>query len=364
MTPRYEERLEEDLAQIRTAVGAVAESVEHALKESVYALLAGDHERAYAVVLGDHPINRAVRDIDRRCHAFVARHLPSAGHLRFISSTLRLTIEIERVGDYAVSIARESVQLSEPPTSTIARDIELMAEQTERVLHHAIRSFLEGNVERARATKENAYQVEHTYVNVFHDLLAEGEKRSRPLKDLFALLVVYNRLGRVADQAKNICEGAIFAATGETKQPKVYTVLFADAGNDCASQIAEAIAIKAFPGSGRYESAGWEPVAKLDPGLLGFLERKGHAVSKAIPSSLATTVHELNDYHVVVSINGDIRQHIPEVPFATIFLRWDVPACPEAIKDDAADQQLDDIYRLLAGLIEDLMVTLRGEDAD
>lgn len=360
----YEERLQKDLARIRDAVAEVSAEVQRALKESVYAVLAGDVDRAYAVVLGDMSINRRVRAIDRRCHAFVARHLPSAGHLRLISSTLRLDVELERVGDYAVSIAREAVQLSAPPTSAFARDLELMAEQTEQVFSAAIRSFLDGNAELARATKDSAYQVERTYESVFNDLLEEGEKSGRPLKDLFALLVIYNRLGRVADQSKNICEDTIFATTGETKQPKVYRILFVDARNDCASQIAEAIGRKAFPNSGEYDSAGWDPAAGLDPALLGFMERKGHSLTAAVASSLATTtVHELNDYHVIVGLGGDAREHIDQTPFHTIVLRWDVGQCPEEF-DAAADAQLDEIYKNLAGRIEDLMIALRGDSAD
>ena len=360
----YEERLEEDLTRIRSETARIARRVQEAMKESVHALLAGDADRAYAVMLGDHPINRAVRRNDRRCHAFVARHLPSAGHLRFVSATLRLNVELERIGDYAVAIAREGVQLSEPPTSTIARDIELIAERAHRILGEALRAFLEGNAELARATKRSAYDVEQIYTNVFNDLLEEGEQRTRPLKDLFALLVVYNRIDRVADQAKNICEDTLFAVAGETKQPKVYKVLFVDAHNDCAGQIAEAIANKAFPESGTYDSAGWDPADKLAPELLGFMERKGHTLERSVASSMSTTVHEINDYHVVVSLNGDVRERLSELPYSTVFLRWKIDPCPEDLKAPDAEDKLDEIYRQLAGHIEDLMTTLRGEDAE
>ena len=71
----------------------------------MHALLTRDRELAAEVILGDLPINREVRAIDALCHAFVARHLPSAGHLRFVSSVLRLNVELERIGDYAVTIA-------------------------------------------------------------------------------------------------------------------------------------------------------------------------------------------------------------------------------------------------------------------
>jgi phosphate transport system protein len=360
----YEERLEEDLARIRAESARIAQAVQHALTESVHALLSGDADRAYSVILNDHPINRRVRASDRLCHSFVARHLPSAGHLRFISATLRLNVELERIGDYAVAIARESVQLSEAPTSAIARDIELIAERTHRVLGEAVRSFLEGNAELAKATKAAAYDVESIYENVFNDLIDEGNRKTRPLQDLFALLVIYNRIGRVADQAKNICEDTVFAVTGETKRPKVYRILFVDDNNTCASQIAEAIGRKAFPVSGRYDSAGWNPVGAISPALLGFMERKGHSLEEAVVSSLATTVHELNDYHVIVGLNGDVRQNIDEVPFATIFLTWTIDECPQDMASPEAEARLDTIYRQLAGHIEDLMVTLRGEDAD
>jgi len=360
----YEERLEKDLGRIRSATADIGESVQQALKESVHALLAGDTERAYAVVLGDLPINRAVRANDRRCHAFVARHLPSAGHLRFVSATLRLDVELERIGDYAVAIARETVQLSEAPTAAIARDIELIAERTHDILGEALRSFLDSDAELARATKQNAYDIAQIHEGVFDDLLAEGERRTRPMKDLLALLMAVNRIGRVADQAKNICEDTLFAVAGETKQPKVYKVLFVDAHNDCGSQIAEAIGKKAFPRSGDYDSAAWDPADTISPMLRGFMERKGHALESAVASSLATTRHQLKDYHVVVSINGDVRRHIDTLPFATIFLSWDVGDCPVDLDAADAEQRFAGVYRELAGRIEDLMVTLRGEDAE
>ena len=120
----YEERLEQDLARLREGVAAVGEKVQKALDNAVRALLERDHELAYSTVLGDMPINRDVRGIDRRCHVFVARHLPSSGHLRFVSSVMRLNVALERIGDYAVAISREAVQLTDAPPSTVARDID------------------------------------------------------------------------------------------------------------------------------------------------------------------------------------------------------------------------------------------------
>ena len=360
----YEERLQKDLSGLDERVAAVAETVEQALKNAVYALLADDHKRAYSVVLGDLAVNRAIRDIDRRCHAFVARHLPSAGHLRRVSAVLRLDVELERIGDYAVSIARETVQLSEPLPAAVGRDIDLLADQTRNVLHDAVRSFLGGDAELARATKSVAYEVERTCRNMLGNLLDDGERGGRSVRDLFALLIVLNRLGRIVDQSKNICEDALFAATGETKQPKVYKILFVDERNDCASQIAAAIGRKAFPNSGEYDSAGWNPAESNHPALLGFMERKGHSLDRTVGSSLVSTAHELDDYHVIVSLDGDVRDHIEPTPFHTIFLDWSVASSPVGLDNGDADRALDVIYKQVAAEIEDLMIALRGEGAD
>jgi len=108
----YEERLEKDLVRLREGVATVGNKVQQALEHAVRALLERDHELAYDTVLGDMPINRDVRAMDRHCHVFVARHLPSSGHLRYVSSVMRLNVALERIGDYAVAISREAVQLT------------------------------------------------------------------------------------------------------------------------------------------------------------------------------------------------------------------------------------------------------------
>ena len=120
---QYERRLTADLKRIRALLRDVADRVCRSLDDVITAIGRGDEDALYDTVINDLSVNRDVRLIDRLCHEFVARHLPAAGHLRFVSSVLRLIIEIERIGDYAVAIARETVQLSTEPPASVARDI-------------------------------------------------------------------------------------------------------------------------------------------------------------------------------------------------------------------------------------------------
>ena len=357
----YEERLENDLARIQNQVQLLSSQVELALKNAVHALLTGNDKLAHATALGDAPINRLVRHVDTLCHSFIALHLPSAGHLRRISSVIRTNIELERIGDYAVTICRESVQLSKRPEGTVAREVELMAEESRRMLHQSIAAMNEHNAEMAKATMGMADQVERTFDTVFADLTAAGDQW--PLQDLFRLFVVFNMLERVSDQAKNICEETVFAVEGTLKADKVYQVLFLDEDNSCQSQMAQAVARKAFPNSGRYSSAGRAAAATVDPTMRRFLEERGVQLSGEQPQTLDLSPQELADYHIIVSLQGPVKSYVAEIPFHTAALEWDVGPAPTGLDQAETTQRLEAMYREIAFQVRELMETLRGPEA-
>ncbi len=360
----YQERLDQDLTSLREQVGRVGRAVQGAVRDSVHALLTGDGRLATKVVLGDLPINRTIRGIDRQCHAFVARHLPAAGPLRFVSSVLRLDVALERIGDYAVTIAKEALDLSAPPPAIAARDIEMLAEQAQRILGQSLRAFGEANAEQAEATKGMAAQVESTFYKVFSDLVGEAERDSRPVKDLFALLVIINRISRVSDQAKNICEETVFSATGQGKEPKRYRILFVDETNSSLSLLAEAQAREAFPNSGEFASAGWAPAAAAHPLTVEALGRAGLPERGLGPSPMPELDSELGRYHVIVNLQAGTPPPLAKRPFHTMIVAWDVGPHPDRLDPEAARERIDEALRRITDHTRELMQLLRGEGAD
>ncbi len=357
----YEQRLEQDLNQIREQVAEVAERVEIGLKDAMHALLSGNRKMAYATILGDLAINRRVRQIDQLCHSFIALHLPSAGHLRLISSVIRTNIELERIGDYAVTICRESVQMSQPPQGLLADKLELISEEARLMLSQAITAFKEGNAEAARVTKKMAAQIDHAFSSAFSDLAAEDS--GFDLKDIMRLFNIFHRLERVAAQAKNICEETLFAVTGETKAPKVYRILFLDEENSGLSQMAEAIARRNFPNSGHYSSAGRYASKTLNPAVVEFMQAHGFDLGEAHPKPLDMTASELNELHVIVSLQGPVKNYIAEIPFHTVAIEWDVGTLPTGLDAEQTRQRQESLYREIAVRVQDLMQTLRGSGA-
>lgn len=354
----FEERLQKDREAIRARVLTLGNQVADAVAEAVRALLIADLDRCAELVLHDLPINRASRALDQACHSFVAIHLPSAGHLRFISSVLRANIGLERIGDYAVTIAREASVLSGPPPERIARDLTVMAEQSVKMLRQALRAFDEQSADLARGTMAIAEQVDRSFSSAYCDLVDVSDKRS--LSELFALLNVFGRVERVSDQAKNLCEEVVFTVTGATKAPKRYRVLFVDATDDGAGQLAVAFARRMFPESGHFESAGWTSGGALSPGLVAAAAARGLDLGAASPRTLATLGPDRDNFHVWVALQADARDKLGEIPFRTALLTW---ACaPLGTEGDIApsvDRAIDDLGERIRGLME----LLRGEGA-
>ncbi len=358
----YEERLQSDLDEIRSRVRKLGAGVNAAIENAANALIRRDGDLAASVILGDLPINRGTREVDRLCHLVVARHLPSAGNLRFVSSTMRLMVALERVGDYAVTIAREAVQLSADAPERLRRDIEAMADRSRATLRQSLQAYDEGSADLARGAKSLTGEKRSAFHGVFTDLLDEAERSDRSMKDLFALLIVINRLERIGDQAKNICEETIFAATGETKAPKVYRVLFVDRTNTLKSVMAAAIAKRAYANSGSFESAGWQPGSEREAAVTAFLDQHGLASDADAPRELVPTHEVLNDYHVVVALEDGLIPRIAEIPFHTVIVHWEVGPGPAAAADLTAADVVTAVHRDLTVRIRDLMETLRGPE--
>jgi phosphate transport system protein len=357
----YEERLEKDLNNIRKQVADMADQVETAVKNAMHALQTGNKKLAAATVLADHPINRTMRKIDGFCHKFIALHLPSAGHLRLLSSVIRANIELERIGDYAVTIAREALQLSTPLSGTMAKELERVGNETQLMLRESIEAFNELNAEKARSTMVLEEQMENNLDIVYAELMANDDREA--VKNVLAIFAVFNQLKRVADQAKNLCEETVFAAIGDTKAPKTYHILFVDEDNSCHGQIAEVIARKNYPGSGVYTSGSKSPASALNPLMVEFLGKHGVDLADARPKALDLTPLELAAQHVIVSLQGSVNSYFPEIPFHTTPLEWDIAPLPESGDAEEINRRLEEIYRDISVQVRDLMETLRGEGA-
>src|SRR5512132_2260814 len=108
----FEEHLQRDIEFIRKKVRTMAQLADRALRDSLGALVDRNLTLAYSVILRDQYIDELEKEIDRLCLEFLVRQQPVAGHLRFAYATIKINLELERIGDYAESVARQVLKVS------------------------------------------------------------------------------------------------------------------------------------------------------------------------------------------------------------------------------------------------------------
>src|SRR3989454_11266058 len=152
MPTRFEESLQRDIDRIRSKVTRMGELGERALRDCVKALQERNRQLAYAVILRDQKIDESEKEVDRLCLEFLVHQQPVAGPLRFAYATIRINLELERVGDYAESIARQSLKLMPLDIKLPIERFEEIANLSIPMLRDAVAAFVKQDAELARKT--------------------------------------------------------------------------------------------------------------------------------------------------------------------------------------------------------------------
>ena len=349
-----EERLEADLKTIREFVWTLGNDVELAIRNAKKALLTQDEKLAYATVLGDQPINRNSRACDHMCHTFIARHLPGAGQLREMAATMRVNIILERIGDYAVTISRESLQLNKQLPHRFVMQIDALGDESLQILHDARSAFRDNNAEGAKALMHMANLIEHKMDAIYEDLFAADDGMAA--RTALTVFVVFNLLKRVADQAKNVCDQTVYAVRGVGKTPKIFNIVFLHGDNADAAHLAVSVGRKFFPATAAFSAAGRSTGGNSSPAVKEFLIANGLPEEQLESQGLAALQHDLTHYDIVVSLEGAVKSYLPKLPFHTSALEWPLPE-PGSVEDFPA------LYRVLFEQISSLVSLLSGEQA-
>jgi phosphate transport system protein len=364
MPTRFEESLERDIDRIRQEVLEMSALAERALRDCVEALTDGNRQRAYAVILRDQYIDEKEKEIDRLCLEFLVRQQPVGVHLRLAYSTIKINLELERVGDYAESVARQLLRLSslpEVPEAIRARIVE-MADLAIPMLHDSIEAFVRQDPELAKKVIVVEPAVDALLGRLNADVI-EALREQKVLPEMMEPLVtIGRRFERVADQARNVCMETLYMCTGEyAKHPgaDTFRILFVGEHNACRSQMAEAIAQSLGQPKFIFSSAGLDPRA-IDPRTLAFMREKGLDISRMAPKAIYQ-VPNLEHYQVIVGVAPEAQQAFPRSPRKMVYVDWSiddpsrVQGSPEEVRS-----AYEATFRFLSSHVRDLVGAVLG----
>ena len=206
----------DQLTALNRRLLAMSEKAEALIELSVDALLSKDQGKAEAVIAGDREVDAMELEIEAAALELLALQQPMARDLRFIVGAIKVTSDLERVGDHAVNIAQTAQRLvALKSTITPDPEIEDMARRARAMLSDAIDAFLRADGALGRNVCARDDQVDALHESVFRILLTHMMADPRTINPSLEYLLVSRNLERVADLATNIGEDAVFLAEGK-----------------------------------------------------------------------------------------------------------------------------------------------------
>ena len=206
------------LREIQDEVLAMGSMVSKAITRSVDALKNRDTESAQQVIAGDQDINNRRFEIEERCIQLIATQQPMASELRTIIAMLNITTEIERIGDYAMGIARIVIMIGDQPPLKPLVDIPRMAELTVNMLQRSLDALINRDAESARKIALEDDIIDNLYDQVFRELLIFMAEDPKTITRATRLMWTAHNLERAADRVTNICERIVYIITGKMEE--------------------------------------------------------------------------------------------------------------------------------------------------
>lgn len=209
MSP-YRERYHRDLKELKNLTKDLADKVGAAIDQSVTALKDSNADLAREVIKNDQEMDDLSLKIENLCMELLALQQPMAKDLRRIIGILEIGIDLERIGDLAVDVARVTVQSQNEIQITKLEFIPRMAEIAKKMLDQSMTALMNSDSDMARQVTKWDYEIDGLYVKARDKLLKIIIERPEVIAEGTALLMVNRHLERTGDHICNICETIVY----------------------------------------------------------------------------------------------------------------------------------------------------------
>lgn len=206
----------DELEQIRTELLAMGGIVERQVHQSVEALLTGDVQLAEEALAIDVQTNAMELKIDERCTSIIARRQPAASDLRLILSISKAIVDLERMGDEAVRICRQTIELSSASNSQHGfQEVRHIGNLVRTMVKDVLTAFARGDIEQAYKVAKSDRSVDQEYRSAMRTLVSLMMEDPRSISSCLNVIWVLRSLERIGDHSRNMAEHIIYLVSGE-----------------------------------------------------------------------------------------------------------------------------------------------------
>ncbi|HEX8695458.1 MAG TPA: phosphate signaling complex protein PhoU [Longimicrobium sp.] len=204
----------EELARLKSQLLEMSSLAEELVEQAVDALPERDTARAQSVIARDRDLDAMEIVVDDMCIHLLALQQPLARDLRLITMAMKISNDLERVGDHAVNIAEAVGHLAAQPVFLEFAEIDEMARLAREMLSDALDCFVRADAAAAREVCRRDDRVDQMHESLFRILLTHMMEDPRRIGPSMSLFLVSRNLERIADLATNIAEDVVFLVEG------------------------------------------------------------------------------------------------------------------------------------------------------
>jgi phosphate transport system protein len=213
---RTERPFDEELKVLKEKLLEMASRAEEQIATAIRGLKDREEGLACRVLEREEAINLLDIEVDEMCMRLLALRQPMATDLRFITSAMKISGDVERIGDLAVNIAERTIDLLKAPQLKPLIDIPRMAQMAQDMVRDALNAFVNRDDKLARDVCERDDLVDELNNQVFRELLTYMMQDPGTISRAVDLILVGRHLERIADHATNIGEDVIYMVRGRT----------------------------------------------------------------------------------------------------------------------------------------------------
>jgi phosphate transport system protein len=206
--------LESELEDLQFDILRMSSMVEKAVYESTKSLLDDQVNLANQVIADDDSIDSLNIEVQDKCLRLLALRQPLAVDLRAIQTDLQIATDLERMGDYAESIARSALRLHERRTITKLTYLPQMSEMVREMVHDIITAYILGDINMAQNCVILEKEIDQIYRQYFDVIMSIIKSDPQLAEMAVQLLFAGHYLERIADHATNIGESILYMVTG------------------------------------------------------------------------------------------------------------------------------------------------------
>ena len=207
---------EAELKELHLKILEMGGFVEKQIANAMTALVERDDSQARATIERDHTANRMDVEIDDLCLRLLALHQPAARDLRLITTALKITTDLERIGDMAVNMCERALELNREPQLKPFIDLPRMVDVAQAMLRESLNAFVSEDVELALKVCRDDDIIDDLNGQLFRELLSYMIEDPQTITRAIRLLFIAKYIERIADHATNIAEMVVFMAKGKS----------------------------------------------------------------------------------------------------------------------------------------------------